>query len=280
MTMTAAGVAKLIEEVGELQTELGQLQQILGKKLAYWHTDEHPDGVGPISGRIQDEMADVKAAIYFVTVQLGLDQKMINDRAREKVALFDTWHEADRQQRPSHRPRHIPTSSPRGHAMKALTLWQPWASLIAVGLKTIETRSRAAPRSLIGQRIAIHAAKRYPEPFDNDLIGDFKITEDIPLGAVVATALLIDCVPIEVVLPAADRAPGTPAYSTGHDKITLHPLTREAHLFRGNNGTIVTDQLPYGNFAPGRFAWIFTDVNPMVPPISAIGHQGIWEWTP
>ena len=32
--------------------------------------------------------------------------------------------------------------------MKALTLHQPWASLIAHGVKTIETRSWAPPRSL------------------------------------------------------------------------------------------------------------------------------------
>ena len=64
--------------------------------------------------------------------------------------------------------------------MKAITLWQPWASLcviprpidpatfstfggaIPLPFKTIETRSWPAPKSLIGQRIAIHAAKRKP----------------------------------------------------------------------------------------------------------------------
>ena len=44
--------------------------------------------------------------------------------------------------------------------MKAISLHQPWASLIAVGIKTIETRSWAPPKALIGQRIAIHAAKK------------------------------------------------------------------------------------------------------------------------
>lgn len=42
--------------------------------------------------------------------------------------------------------------------MIAISLWQPWASAIAVGLKTIETRSW--PARCIGHRIAIHAAKR------------------------------------------------------------------------------------------------------------------------
>ena len=44
--------------------------------------------------------------------------------------------------------------------MKALTLHQPWASLIAEGPKTVETRSWSAPAWVIGQRIAIHAGKR------------------------------------------------------------------------------------------------------------------------
>jgi hypothetical protein len=40
-----------------------------------------------------------------------------------------------------------------------LTLWEPWATLIAVGAKTIETRSWAAPPGLIGERIGIHAGR-------------------------------------------------------------------------------------------------------------------------
>lgn len=44
--------------------------------------------------------------------------------------------------------------------MKALTIWQPWASLIIAGAKPFEFRSWRAPRSLIGQRIVIHAASR------------------------------------------------------------------------------------------------------------------------
>lgn len=41
--------------------------------------------------------------------------------------------------------------------MKAITLWQPWASLIACGAKTIETRSWGTPYR---GPLAIHASKR------------------------------------------------------------------------------------------------------------------------
>jgi len=43
----------------------------------------------------------------------------------------------------------------------AITLWQPWASWIAVGLKTIETRGHQRFRCLVGQVIAIHAGLRW-----------------------------------------------------------------------------------------------------------------------
>lgn len=46
--------------------------------------------------------------------------------------------------------------------MRALSLWQPWASLIAEGHKTIETRRWThPPEAIVGQRLAIHAAKRW-----------------------------------------------------------------------------------------------------------------------
>lgn len=55
MTMAAAGVAKLIEECGELQ-------QVLGKKLAWWDTDEpHWDGT-ILRDRLVEEMGALIAA--------------------------------------------------------------------------------------------------------------------------------------------------------------------------------------------------------------------------
>jgi hypothetical protein len=45
--------------------------------------------------------------------------------------------------------------------MKAISLWQPWATFVTLKWKTIETRDHAGFFSLVGQRIAIHAAKRF-----------------------------------------------------------------------------------------------------------------------
>ncbi|HEY0341116.1 MAG TPA: hypothetical protein VGC34_09945 [Steroidobacteraceae bacterium] len=42
----------------------------------------------------------------------------------------------------------------------ALTLWQPWATLVAEGAKPYEFRHWATPRAYCGRRIAIHAGAR------------------------------------------------------------------------------------------------------------------------
>src|SRR5712671_3817606 len=57
-------------------------------------------------------------------------------------------------------PQRVDGTDARGAVMKAISLWQPWASLIACGAKPFETRHWAPPRELIGQSIAIHAAKK------------------------------------------------------------------------------------------------------------------------
>ena len=142
--------------------------------------------------------------------------------------------------------------------MKALTLTQPWATLVALKAKRTETRSWHT--SYRGP-LAIHAAKRMPkpanllcwqEPFRTVLeAGGYKPGDGpptnpfgLPLGAVVAIAVLIDIQPINL-----ENHPTEPEYS-------------------------------FGNYTPGRFAWILQDVYPLPEPIPANGTLGLWEWTP
>ena len=97
--MAANGLVKLLEESGELQEavqllqmKLGRLQRVVGKKLAYYHTDEHPDGKGSLKRRLEDELADVDAAVHLVAKLLELDEDYISTRVKEKFALFMSWH--------------------------------------------------------------------------------------------------------------------------------------------------------------------------------------------
>ena len=93
--------------------------------------------------------------------------------------------------------------------MRALTVWQPWASLIAHGWKPYEFRGWRAPAAFVGERIAIHAGARKPRESeiwevrcDIEEPGPWGISMDArqflwetgrheySLGAIVATAVL------------------------------------------------------------------------------------------
>lgn len=83
--MAFNGLAKLIEECGELV-------QACGKKIAYYTTDDHPDGGPPLTHRLEDEIADVLAACEFVMVHFGLNLETIRGRKERKLAMFNAWH--------------------------------------------------------------------------------------------------------------------------------------------------------------------------------------------
>lgn len=188
--------------------------------------------------------------------------------------------------------------------MKALTIRQPWATLIALGVKTIETRSWRAPKALIGQRIAIHAGatrgsvfnvlKAAVRDLDSDAIAlcnalyalDIEPI-DLPLGAIVATATLADCVPMvswsPLNGPAAWAAHMIPC--EGSERLLLlrdAEMGAEALRIDGPLPAEIdaTDQLPLGDFQPGRWAWMLTDIDQLLDPIPATGKQGVWEWKP
>ena len=144
--------------------------------------------------------------------------------------------------------------------MKAISLWQPYASLIAAGVKTIETRGWAPPRGLVGERIAIHAAKaietsdvrgRERHRLIAAALDDPEWDGNVPRGAVVCTAVL-------------DHT----ALVTG--------LERDGQVVAGNGHLVPVDE--WGDFSPGRWLWFLRGVEPMDPPAPARGRQGFWNW--
>ncbi len=129
--------------------------------------------------------------------------------------------------------------------MKALTLTQPYASLVAKGYKKVETRSWSTHYR---GELAIHAARTFPasarrlcehEPFCYALRCS---AEELPLGAILAVCRLTDCFPI---------TPGN-----------LPP----------------EPELSFGIYTPGRYAWVLEDVYMVDRPIPARGRLGLWEW--
>ncbi len=154
--------------------------------------------------------------------------------------------------------------------MKALTLTQPWATLVACGAKRIETRSWATD---FRGRIAIHAAKGLSPiggkrglyeicceaPFRDVIADAFKSTREeafdaareLPLGAIVATADLVDVRRIDMKLRAQVQAQ-----------------------------TITPFEIDFGDYTSGRYAWFLENVNTLAEPIYCNGALSLWDVPP
>lgn len=138
--------------------------------------------------------------------------------------------------------------------MKVLTLSQPWATLIATGAKLIETRSW---QTTYRGELAIHAAKGYPVParrFAGEEQAAGRLPWRVPLASILCVVTLDDCVEIGVL------------DAVGHLSVR-----------RVGKVTMVSDQeLRYGNYEPGRYAWLLSDVRPLTAPVRCTGKLGIW----
>lgn len=176
--------------------------------------------------------------------------------------------------------------------MKAISLWQPYASLIAAGIKQFETRSWAPPKAMIGQTIAIHAAKKVDpnaRAFVEELIfGQRAVSDDIcdrlcktwentpaemfaifgdavmPVGGVVCTAKL----------EAAFRL-GSPINVNGVQYMTVVDRRTQVPSDRPEKMTILVDD--YGDYSPGRWVWLLTNIKVFAPVIPLKGAQGFFD---
>jgi len=144
--------------------------------------------------------------------------------------------------------------------MKAITLWQPWAGLVAIGAKSVETRSWwTGHRGLL----AIHAGAALrlahrdlcaEEPFRAALRrAGLTDPRALPLGGVIAVCELVDC----------------------------SLIRRGPEAFLGSSERMVrpsAQELAFGDWTPGRYAWCLANVRALPRPIPARGRQGLWEW--
>lgn len=76
------GISKISEECSELGEVICKIWGSGG--LEHWK--------GDLKESLEDEMADVVAAIWFVRKYNDLDLDRMNARAAQKVALFEKWH--------------------------------------------------------------------------------------------------------------------------------------------------------------------------------------------
>lgn len=134
--------------------------------------------------------------------------------------------------------------------MRLITLYQPWASLMALGYKLNETRSWSTPYR---GPLAIHAAKNTEALKDEEGVDDLLAEAGIisseettvggtkwPLGQILAVVTLVDCVPTEKI-----------------------------------RGGLSKRELALGDYSDQRFAWVTKDRRRLATPIAFRGMQGL-----
>jgi hypothetical protein len=136
----------------------------------------------------------------------------------------------------------------RRKQMQALTIHEPWASLLVKGKKQFETRSWQ--RNYRG-RLAIHVGKEPLSPLEDyiDILfalkGTFSFDEtyfNSTFGKIIAIATLKDI-----------------------HLMTKELINKQSHLERVS-----------GYWAPGLYAWELTNIKPLPQPIAARGMPGLW----
>lgn len=162
--------------------------------------------------------------------------------------------------------------------MRCLTIWQPFASAVACGLKGWETRSQ--PTRYRG-KVAIHAAR--PEakappghPVWGHLVSDDGCTlidelRPLVFSAIVAVADLTACIPVKEGTVELAYEPPHPCIVPHHGTmLTLYPDD-------SGHGEDIDDQRPFGPWEPGSWAWRLKRVRRLPEPIPARGRLGLWN---
>ena len=142
--------------------------------------------------------------------------------------------------------------------MKILTLTQPWATLMAVGAKHIETRSW---RTRYRGPVAIHAAKIFP-PDCRALC----LRPGSPILQTLARHGIESLAPLKAVV--------------GHivavvDLVDICSTDLDLSLMAARSLYGIPDERHFGNYSPGRFAWITRNVRRLARPIPFRGSLGL-----
>lgn len=138
--------------------------------------------------------------------------------------------------------------------MKAITIKQPWASLIALGEKKFETRSWQTHHK---GDIAIHAGKNIDKQAFKSFLPVFQKhgihnIEDLPVGSIIATAQIVKCHRV---------------YYDYGDKAIMETGIK-----------ISDDEYLFGNYEKNRYGWELSNVKKLEKPIEAKGKLSLWDW--
>lgn len=158
--------------------------------------------------------------------------------------------------------------------MKALTIWQPWASLIISGAKPYEFRGWRAPRSLIGQRIVIHAAAKKIDGETLTLL--FNVLALPEKSRELTRAAAETCLIPEKAIPVLNRAFGR--------ELPMSAGIGTAIIGEPRLGTEIAEEsgVPRANDSDrdqhANWGWPMLDIEAWDNPIPMRGAQGFWNW--
>lgn len=153
--------------------------------------------------------------------------------------------------------------------MKALTIWQPWASLIMAGAKPYEFRNWPAPKSVRGTRIAIHAGAR---PVRRSEVADLIIR----LGSDEAWSTALKP---EIALPLLERVHAAPA------SLPLASILGTAIIGDPRRAFDIVEEFgarlnDSDRDEHSNWAWPLSEIETLEPFVPAKGLQGFWDWRP
>jgi hypothetical protein len=140
-------------------------------------------------------------------------------------------------------------------AVRVLSLWQPWASLMAIGVKSVETRSfdcRWRGWTFVHAARANTSLIRTATAQALDFLGGYglpALPDPLPFGAIVAVGRVVDS--------WQSGGPFDPKFRALSDA-----------------------ERQFGDFRPGRWAWTFADLRPIEPPVPMRGSQGLFNLRP
>ena len=161
--------------------------------------------------------------------------------------------------------------------IKVITLWQPWAQLMALGLKRFETRSWSTDYRGV---LAIHAAKRSINwrevPIEaQDILAQHGYDQpgDFAYQAIVGAGNLTGCykTPPGENGVAYYTADGKPAFGDVENPAVGSMASLDSYIIMPPP----EPELYFGNYEPDRYAWHVPDLKP-IQPLGCRGMQGLW----
>lgn len=164
--------------------------------------------------------------------------------------------------------------------MYALSLKQPWATLLALGCKRIETRPMR-PLALVegpaaGRTFLIHASKELSHAGELLVRGvgpgghyfrdalernGYHGPEDLVYGAIIGAATCAGYALTDALLRAS---------------VVVEQQPEAGEWARGWPLPLTPQEIAFGDYGPGRYGWLCKDAKRLTQPVPVKGQLGLW----